>query len=112
MTEYETDLKELAEFVPEMAGFEEYLCLKFEEGLNLKIREKMSIFGNQNYKEVVQLALRVKKLANERMTKEKFQKRKGFGFMSGQSSEKSRSFESSSNSFRSGAKFVSSPQAF
>ena len=81
MTEYETELRELAEFVPEIVGFEEYLCSKFE-GLNLEIQEKMSIFGNQNYKEVVQLALRVEKLANERVTKGKFQKKKGFGFMS------------------------------
>ena len=102
----------MAEFVPKVDGFEKYLCSKFKKGMNLEIREKMFVFSNQNYKKVVQLALRVKKLANERMAKGKFQKRKGFGFMSGQSSEKSRSFESSSNSFRSGAKFVSSPQAF
>ena len=69
----------------------------------------MSVFGNQNYKEIVQLALRAKKLTNERVAKEKFQKRKGFGFMSGQSLKKSRSFESSGNSSRSGAEFVSSP---
>ena len=72
----------MAEFVPEMVSFKEYLYSKFEEGLNLKIREKMSIFESQNYKEVVQLALRAKKLANERVAKGKFQKRKGFGFMS------------------------------
>ena len=53
MTEYETELRELAEFVLEMASFEEYLCSKFEEGLNFEIRKKMSVFGNQNYKEVV-----------------------------------------------------------
>ena len=53
MTEYEIELRELAEFVPKVAGFKEYLYSKFEEGLNLKIREKMSIFGSQNYKEVV-----------------------------------------------------------
>ena len=53
MTEYETELKELAEFVPEVAGFEEYLCFKFKEGLNLEIREKMSVFRSQNFKEVV-----------------------------------------------------------
>ena len=43
--EYETELRQLAEFVPEMAGFEEYLCSKFEEGLNLDIREKNVCFG-------------------------------------------------------------------
>ena len=110
MTEYETELRELAEFVPEMAGLEEYLCLEFEEGLNLEIQEKMSVFSSQNYKEVVQLALRAEKLANERMAKGKFQKRKGFGFIFRQSSKKSRSSESSGNSSRSGTESVSSPQ--
>ena len=111
MIEYETELRQLAEFVPEMARSEEYLCSKFEEGLNLEIREKMSVSGGQNYKEVVQLALRAEKLANERGAKGKFQKRKGFGFLSGQSSKKSKSSESSGNSSGSGAESVSSPQA-
>ena len=74
--EYETELRQLAEFVPEMAGSEEYLCSKFEEGLNLDIREKMLVSGSQSYKEMVQLALRAKKLANERGTKGKFQKKR------------------------------------
>ena len=69
MIEYETELRELVEFVPEMAGSKEYLCSKFEEGLNLEIREKMFVFSSQNYKEVVQLALRAEKLANERVAK-------------------------------------------
>ena len=69
---YETELKELAEFVPKVASFKEYLCLKFVEGLNLEIWEKMSVFGNQNYKQVVQLALRAEKLTNERVAKGKF----------------------------------------
>ena len=72
----------------------------------------MSVSGNQNYKEVVQLALKVEKLANERVAKGKFQKRKGFGFLSEQSSKKSRSSESLENSSISGAESVSSPQAF
>ena len=110
--EYEIKWRELAEFVLEVASSKEYLCLKFEQGLNLEIREKMSVFGNQNYKQVVQLTLRVKKLTNERVAKGKFQKKKGFGFMSGQSSKKSRSSESSGNSSGSGAKSISSPQIF
>ena len=95
-----------------MAGFGEYLCSKFEKGLNLKIQEKMSVSGSQSYKEMVQLTLRAKKLANERGVKGKFQKKKGFGFTSGQSSKKSRSFESSGNSSRSGAESVNSPRIF
>ena len=54
MTEYETELRKLSEFVPKMANFEEYLCFKFEEGLSLEIREKMFITRTQSYKEVVQ----------------------------------------------------------
>ena len=36
MTEYEIELRELAEFVLKVAGFEEYLCSKFEEGIEFK----------------------------------------------------------------------------
>ena len=53
MTEYKSELRELADFVPELVNSEEYLCSKFEEGLSLEIQEKMSVFGSQNYKEVV-----------------------------------------------------------
>ena len=38
VTEYEIELRELAEFLPEVASSEEYLCLKFKESLNLEIR--------------------------------------------------------------------------
>ena len=112
VVEYETELRELAEFVPEVINSEDYRCSKFEEGLNLEVREKMSVSGNQSYKKVVQLALRVEKLANERFNKGKFQKRKNFGFLSGQSSKKSKSFESSEHSSGSDTESVSSPQAF
>ena len=67
MIEYETELRELSKFVLQLANFEKYLCSKFEEGLSLKIIEKMSIIGTQSYKEMVQLALRAKKLTSERM---------------------------------------------
>ena len=56
-TEYETKLRELFEFVLELANSKEYLCPKFEESLTLEIREKMSILRGQSYKEIVQLAL-------------------------------------------------------
>ena len=46
-------MRELADFVPELANSEEYLCSKFEEGLSLEIREKMSVSGSQGYKKVV-----------------------------------------------------------
>ena len=80
VTKYKTELRELAEFVLELANFEEYLCSKFQEGLSLEIREKMSITKSQTYKEVVQLALRAEKLIGERISQSNFQKRKGFDF--------------------------------
>ena len=46
VVEYETELRELAEFVPEVINSEDYLCSKFEEGLNLEVREKMFVSGN------------------------------------------------------------------
>ena len=49
----------------------------------------MFVSSSQSYKEVVQLALKVEKLTGERMSRGKFQKKKGFGFVSGQSSKKS-----------------------
>ena len=110
ITEYETKLRKLAEFVPELANSKEYLCSKFEEGLTLEIREKMSIFDSQSYKKVVQLALKVEKLTSERMSRGSFQKRKSFGFMSGQSSKKSRSSNFFGNSSRFGTGSISSPQ--
>ena len=100
-------MRKLAECVPKLANFEECLCFKFEEGLSLEIREKMSITGIQSYKEVVQLALRAEKLTCERMSQSNFQKMKGFGFMSSRSLKKSRS----SKSFGSGICSVSSPQS-
>ena len=87
------------------------LCSKFEEGLILKIWEKMFMFGSQSYKEIVQLALRVKKLTSEVLARESF-KRESFGFMSAQPSKKNRSSESSSNSFGSRANSVNSAQTF
>ena len=77
ITEYESKLRELVDFVPELANFEEYLCLKFEEGLSLEIREKMSVFSSQNYKKVVQLVLRAEKLTEEKNLEVVFRKEKG-----------------------------------
>ena len=70
----------------------------------------MSVSRGQSYKEIVQLALKEEKLTSESMSRGKFQKRKGFGFVSGQSSKKSRSSESFSNSSGSRTNSVSSPQ--
>ena len=67
MIEYDTKLKELSEFVLELANIKEYLCFNFEEVLSLEIKEKMSISRTQSYNEVVQLALKAEKLTEERM---------------------------------------------
>ena len=53
MIEYESELRELLEFVPELANSKKYLCSKFEEGLTLEIREKMFINETQSFKKVV-----------------------------------------------------------
>ena len=82
MIEYETKMRELSEFVSKVANSNEYLCSKFEEGLSLEIREKMSIIGTTSYKEVVQLALKAEKLTGEKISHSNFQKRKGFSFIS------------------------------
>ena len=71
----------------------------------------MSISGSQSYKEVVQLALRVEKLTRERRSQGSFQKRKGLGFTSEQSSKKSRSSDSFENSFGPKIDFVSFPHS-
>ena len=104
-------MRELAEFVPKLANSEEYLRSKFEEGLSLEVREKMSVLGSQSYKEVVQLALRAEKHTRERRSRVVFKKQKGFGFTFGQSSKKSCSSDFSKNSSSSGTNFVSSPQS-
>ena len=58
VTEYKTELRELAEFILELANSKEYLCSKFKKGLTLEIRKKMSVLGGQSYKEIVQLVLK------------------------------------------------------
>ena len=69
---YKTGLRELAKFILELKNSEEYLCSKFEKGLSLEIREKMSIIGSQSYKEMVKLALKAEKLISERMSRSNF----------------------------------------
>ena len=49
MREFE---KTVTGYETELTNFEEYLCSKFEVGLSLEIREKMSVSTSQSYKEV------------------------------------------------------------
>ena len=72
----------------------------------------MYVSDNQSYKKIVQLALREEKLISERLNRGKFQKKKSFGFLFGQSSKTSKSSESSEHSSESSTESVSSPQAF
>ena len=60
---------------------------------------------------MVQLALRVEKLTSERRSRGSFQKRKGLGLLSGQSSKKSHSSESFENPSESETDSVSSSQS-
>lgn len=46
MIEFETELKDLANFIPELVGTEEVLFLKFEERLNLNIHERIAVTWN------------------------------------------------------------------
>ncbi|KAH7685678.1 Zinc finger CCHC-type protein [Dioscorea alata] len=95
VAEYEAELKELANFVPEIVGGEEALCSKFEAGLNLSIRERMAVTGNQSFKEVVQLALRAEKLVLEgKRLRENLAKRRNPDFS--RASKRSKSEDTSS----------------
>ncbi|XP_039115261.1 uncharacterized protein LOC120250502 [Dioscorea cayenensis subsp. rotundata] len=95
VAEYEAELKELANFVPEVVGGEEALCSKFEAGLNLSIREKIAITGNQSFKEVVQFALRAEKLVLEgKRLRENLAKRRNPNFS--RASKRSKSEDTSS----------------
>ncbi|XP_039115300.1 uncharacterized protein LOC120250538 [Dioscorea cayenensis subsp. rotundata] len=94
VTEYETELKDLANFVPELAPTEEVLCSKFEVGLNLGIRERMTVTSKQSFKEMVQSALRAEQLVREgKRVRENIAKRRSLE--AGQPSKKSRSEGSS-----------------
>ena len=99
----------LSKFVLKLANSKEHLYSKFEEGLFLEIKVKMSITGTQSYKEVVQLALGAEKLTGKKMSHNSFHKRKGFNFILGQSLKKSRSSEFSRNSSSLGFGSVGSP---
>ncbi|WRX25993.1 zinc finger protein [Theobroma cacao] len=63
--EYETQFNELLSYVPDLVRTEQDQADYFEEGLRNEIRERMTMTGREPYKEVVQMALRVEKLANE-----------------------------------------------
>lgn len=45
--EYEIKLKDLVNFISELAGTVELLCSKIEEGLSLSIHEKIAITETQ-----------------------------------------------------------------
>ena len=98
MTEYETELRELSLFVPEMVHDEEALCSKFELGLNLSIREKMSITDSCTYKDVLQLALRAESMTLERGKVRENKRKRRFGGNPSQGFKRSKSMGSYSGS--------------
>ncbi|WRX31634.1 hypothetical protein QQP08_024121 [Theobroma cacao] len=65
--EYETRFNELMSYIPKLVRLEQDQVNYFEEGLYNEIRERMIVTGKESYKEVVQMALRAKKLATERI---------------------------------------------
>ncbi|XP_039131783.1 uncharacterized protein LOC120268440 [Dioscorea cayenensis subsp. rotundata] len=94
VAKYEIELKDLAGFVPDLAPTEEVLCSKFEVGLNLGIRKRMTVTSKQNFKEVVQSALRGEQLVREgKRVRKNIAKRRSMEM--GQPSKKSRSEGSS-----------------
>ncbi|KAH7690291.1 hypothetical protein IHE45_02G038000 [Dioscorea alata] len=94
VTEYETELKDFASFIPELAPTEEVLCSKFEVGLNLGIRERITVTSKQSFKEMVQSALRADQLVREgKRVRENIAKRRSLEME--QPSKKSRSEGSS-----------------
>ncbi|EOY14633.1 Gag protease polyprotein, putative [Theobroma cacao] len=85
--EYEARFSELMLYVPDLVKSEQDQASYFEEGLRNEIREQMTVIGREPYKEVVQMTLRAKKLANEnrRMRAEIAKRRNASGSSSQQS---------------------------
>ncbi|EOX99639.1 Gag protease polyprotein [Theobroma cacao] len=63
--EYEARFNELMSYVPDLVKTEQDQVTYFEEGLRNEIRDRMTVTGKEPYKEVVQMAMRVEKLAIE-----------------------------------------------
>ncbi|EOY08556.1 Gag protease polyprotein, putative [Theobroma cacao] len=63
--EYEARFNELMLYVPDLVKSKQDQASYFEEGLRNEIRERMTVIGREPHKEVVQMALRAEKLANE-----------------------------------------------
>ncbi|EOY21430.1 Gag protease polyprotein [Theobroma cacao] len=82
--EYETRFNELMLYVLDLVKSEQDQANYFEEKLRNKIKERMTVIGREPHKEVVQMALRVEKLANEnrRMLAEIVKRRNPSGFFS------------------------------
>ncbi|EOY00084.1 Gag protease polyprotein [Theobroma cacao] len=63
--EYEARFNKLMLYLPDLVKSEQDQASYFEEGLHNEIRERMAVIGRKPHKEVVQMALRAEKLANE-----------------------------------------------
>ncbi|WRX18086.1 zinc finger protein [Theobroma cacao] len=97
--EYETRFNELMLYVPELVRLEQDQVNYFEEGLRNEIHERMIVTGKESYNEVVQIALRAKKLAIEnRRIRVEFAKRRNSPTFPSQSSKRGRDSTSTAGS--------------
>ncbi|WRX22757.1 hypothetical protein QQP08_015244 [Theobroma cacao] len=86
---YEARFNELMSYVPDLVKTELDQANYFEEGLRNEIRDCMTVIGRKPYKEVVQMALRAKKLATKnRSIWAEFAKRRNPNIFSSQPSKK------------------------
>ncbi|WRX31002.1 Retrotransposon gag domain - like 10 [Theobroma cacao] len=83
--EYEDRFNELMLYVPDLVKTEQDQASYFEEGLRNEIRERMTVTSREPHKEVVQMAIRAEKLANEnKRMRAEFAKRRNFSISSSQ----------------------------
>ncbi|XP_017978483.1 PREDICTED: uncharacterized protein LOC108662488 [Theobroma cacao] len=89
--EYETQFNELLSYVPDLVRTEQDQADYFKEGLHNEIRERMTVTGREPHKEIVQMTLRAKKLANEnRRMRAELAKRKNPNMSSNQPLKRSK----------------------
>ena len=66
--QYETELRELAKYVPEFPEHSEVMRFRFESGLSIAIRDRMGSTPGEDYSTLVQKALRAEELVRARGT--------------------------------------------
>ena len=61
MTEYEQRFSELVKFVPKIYENEEHKCKRFMAGLNFRIKVHLTWASRNNFRELVEAALKVER---------------------------------------------------